>query len=126
MRPLADRELVIHDAKPVLEWWLEYETTQPALVQDSAVAAYLLNAGRATYKLDEVCMEAFAECPPRWPAASPASTAAAVPPPPQCRGVRARGGRARSAPHADGACALAHALLAHAAAELDDKALRAI
>jgi DNA polymerase-1 len=69
LQPLADRELVVHDAKPVLEWWMGQGTPPPALVQDSAVAAYLLNAGRATYKLDEVCMEAFAECPPTLPAA---------------------------------------------------------
>src|SRR5262249_60628460 len=29
-----------------------------------AVAAYLVTPARATYKLDEVCMEAFGECPP--------------------------------------------------------------
>jgi DNA polymerase-1 len=70
MQPLADRELVVHDAKPVLEWWMGQGAPPPALVQDSAVAAYLLNAGRATYKLDEVCMEVFAECPPTLPAAA--------------------------------------------------------
>jgi DNA polymerase I len=33
-------------------------------VQDTAVAAYLLNSARATYKLEQVCMEAFGDCPP--------------------------------------------------------------
>jgi DNA polymerase-1 len=32
-------------------------------VDDTAVAAYLLNPARATYRLDEVCMEVFGECP---------------------------------------------------------------
>jgi len=55
--------LVAHDAKPVLAAWLDTGTPLP-VVDDSAVAAYLLNPARATYKLDEVCMEAFGECPP--------------------------------------------------------------
>ena len=55
--------LVAHDAKPLLAAWLDARTPLP-VVDDSAVAAYLLNPARATYKLDEVCMEAFGECPP--------------------------------------------------------------
>jgi DNA polymerase-1 len=118
MQPLADRELVIHDAKPVLEWWLAQGTPLPSLVQDSAVAAYLLNAGRATYKLDEVCMEAFAECPPTLPVSAPA---AGTPP--------------ASAPSESGPD-LRRTLTerarwltrywVHASAELEDKALRDI
>ncbi|MBI3638048.1 MAG: DNA polymerase I, partial [Candidatus Rokubacteria bacterium] len=57
------RELLIHDAKPVLEWAMAQGRTPP-VIQDTAVAAYLLNSGRATYRLDEVCMDAFQECPP--------------------------------------------------------------
>jgi DNA polymerase-1 len=38
---------------------------------DTALAAYLLNPARATYRLDEVCMEAFGECPPTLPAPGP-------------------------------------------------------
>ncbi len=57
------RPLVAHDAKPLLAAWLEAGAAAP-VVDDSAVAAYLLNPARATYKLDEVCMEAFGECPP--------------------------------------------------------------
>ncbi|MEX2146998.1 MAG: DNA polymerase I [Candidatus Rokuibacteriota bacterium] len=64
---LGQRELVVHDAKPLLEAMLERGLPMPA-AQDTAVAAYLLNPARATYKLEEVCMEAFAECPPSLPA----------------------------------------------------------
>ena len=118
MQPLADRELVIHDAKPVLEWWLAQGTPLPSLVQDSAVAAYLLNAGRATYKLDEVCMEVFAECPPTLPASAPAAAtapaSAAGDPGPDLR--RALTERARWLTR----------YWTHASAELEDKALRDI
>src|SRR5206468_3282710 len=55
--------LVAHDAKPLIAAWLDARTPPP-VVDDSAVAAYLLNPARATYKLDEVCMEVFGECPP--------------------------------------------------------------
>jgi DNA polymerase-1 len=68
---LGDRPLIVHDAKPLIEWWLERGVTPP-LVEDSAVAAYLLNPARSTYRLDEVCMDAFGDCPPalgRGPAA---------------------------------------------------------
>ncbi|HEY7599123.1 MAG TPA: DNA polymerase I, partial [Candidatus Limnocylindrales bacterium] len=67
---LAGRELIVHDAKPLLEAVLETGAAPP-VAQDSALAAYLLNPARATYKLDEVCMEAFGECPPTLPAAAP-------------------------------------------------------
>ena len=62
----SGRELIIHDAKPLMETWLA-ASVAPPLVQDSAVAAYLLNPARATYKLDEICMEAFGDCPPPLP-----------------------------------------------------------
>ena len=62
--PIFDgHPLVAHDAKPLIAAWLDAQTPPP-VVDDSAVAAYLLNPARATYKLDEVCMEAFGECPP--------------------------------------------------------------
>jgi DNA polymerase-1 len=64
LAPLAERQLIAHDAKLFLEWWLGQGLGAPPAVDDSAVAAYLLNAGRATYKLDEICMEAFGDCPP--------------------------------------------------------------
>ncbi|HXU88900.1 MAG TPA: DNA polymerase I [Methylomirabilota bacterium] len=61
--PLAERELIVHDAKPVIEAALAAGTPLRS-VQDTALAAYLLNPARATYRLEEVCMEVFAECPP--------------------------------------------------------------
>jgi DNA polymerase-1 len=61
--PLGGRPLVVHDAKPLLEAWAEAGVV-PAEADDSAVAAYLLNPARATYRLDELCMEAFGGCPP--------------------------------------------------------------
>ena len=68
---LLARKLVIHDAKPVVEWALGQGLPAPT-VDDSALAAYLLNAARATYKLDEICVEVFGECPPTIPAPGPA------------------------------------------------------
>ncbi|MGH7305364.1 MAG: DNA polymerase I, partial [Candidatus Rokuibacteriota bacterium] len=65
---LGEHELIVHDAKPLLEWWLARGVTPPA-VHDSAVAAYLLNSARLSYKLEQVCMDALNEYPP---AADPA------------------------------------------------------
>src|SRR5256712_156165 len=39
-------------------------------IQDSAVAAYLLNPARANYRLEDLCLEAFGECPPPLPEAT--------------------------------------------------------
>jgi DNA polymerase-1 len=64
---LGGRRLIVHDAKPLIER-LGGDGGPDLEVDDSAVAAYLLNSGRATYRLDEVCMEAFGECPPTLPA----------------------------------------------------------
>jgi DNA polymerase-1 len=64
----SGRELVVHDGKPLLEAWLA-RSVAPAPIHDSAVAAYLLNPARQTYRLDEICMEAFGDCPPALPAA---------------------------------------------------------
>src|SRR5213080_4071290 len=66
---LGGREVLIHDAKPVLEAWLGEAATLPP-IQDSAVAAYLLNPARANYHLEDLCLEAFGECPPPLPASS--------------------------------------------------------
>src|SRR2546428_9437742 len=60
---LGARELIVHDAKPLIESWLARGVALPP-VHDSAVAAYLLNSARQTYKLEQVCMEAFGDCPP--------------------------------------------------------------
>jgi len=67
---LAGRPVIVHDAKPLLEACLA-AGVEPPRAQDTALAAYLLNPARATYKLDEVCMEAFGECPPTLPAPAP-------------------------------------------------------
>jgi DNA polymerase-1 len=64
---VLERPVVVHDAKPLVEWALGRGLAAPR-VDDSALAAYLLNAARATYKLDEICAEVFVECPPTLPA----------------------------------------------------------
>jgi DNA polymerase-1 len=65
--PPAGRALIVHDAKPLVGALLAAGASPPA-VEDSAVAAYLLNPARQTYRLDEICMEVFGECPPALPA----------------------------------------------------------
>ncbi|MGH7309611.1 MAG: DNA polymerase I [Candidatus Rokuibacteriota bacterium] len=69
---LGTRELILHDGKALLEWWLEHAGRAPAL-HDSGVAAYLLNSARSTYRLEDLCMEAFGDCPPALGAATPAA-----------------------------------------------------
>jgi DNA polymerase-1 len=64
------RPVVVHDAKPWLEARLAAGLPLPP-TDDSAVAAYLINPARQTYRLDEVCMEALGDCPP---ALNPADT----------------------------------------------------
>jgi len=59
----GDRKLIVHDAKPLIETWLARGLTPPA-IHDSAVAAYLLNSARLTYKLEQVCLDALNEYPP--------------------------------------------------------------
>jgi DNA polymerase I len=59
----GERELIVHDAKPLIESWLARGITPPA-IHDSAVAAYLLNSARLSYKLEQVCMDALNEYPP--------------------------------------------------------------
>ena len=67
---LAERAVIVHDAKPLLEASLA-AAAAPPVAEDAALAAYLLNPARATYRLDEVCMEVFGECPPTLPASGP-------------------------------------------------------
>jgi DNA polymerase-1 len=62
-RALAGRELIVHDAKPLIEWALAAGSGPPA-IQDTAVASYLLNPARSSYPLEQLCMEAFGESPP--------------------------------------------------------------
>jgi DNA polymerase-1 len=65
---LGGRALLVHDAKPLVEACLAVGAAPPE-VEDTAVAAYLLNPARQAYKLDEICMETFGECPPALPSA---------------------------------------------------------
>src|SRR2546428_10465470 len=46
--PLGDLEVRVHDAKPLVEAWLAHGVALPP-VQDSAVAAYLLNPAPSAY-----------------------------------------------------------------------------
>ncbi len=64
---LAARTLVVHDAKPLVESWLARGAAPPA-IHDSAVAAYLLNPARSSYRLEELYAEAFGEGLPPMPA----------------------------------------------------------
>src|SRR5206468_2934896 len=64
---LAARTLVAHDAKPLVESWLARGAAPPA-IHDSAVAAYLLNPARSSYRLEELYAEAFGEGLPPMPA----------------------------------------------------------
>ncbi len=75
---LGPRRLVVHDAKALVEAWQAAGARAPD-VDDAAVAAYLLNSGRATYRLEEVCMEAFGECPPGLPDGTAAGEAGGAP-----------------------------------------------
>jgi DNA polymerase I len=68
-RALEGRELILHDAKALIEWWRARAPAIPT-VHDSAVAAYLLNSGRSAYRIEDLCLEAFGECPPSVPAES--------------------------------------------------------
>src|SRR5437667_162748 len=61
--PLGEHELIVHDVKPLIESWLALGAALPP-VHATAVAAYLLNSARQTYRLEQVCMEAFGDCPP--------------------------------------------------------------
>jgi DNA polymerase-1 len=64
---LGARPLRVHDAKPLIEWWLD--TGAPmGLIEDSAVASYLLNPARSAYRIEDICMEVFGGCPPSVPA----------------------------------------------------------
>jgi DNA polymerase-1 len=71
---LGARPLIAHEAKPVIEWWLARGATPPA-VEDTAVAAYLLNPARTNDRLDEVAAELLGDGGARRP---PGSRARAV------------------------------------------------
>jgi DNA polymerase I len=57
---LASRRLVGHDIKHLVEWWLARGGTAPE-IEDTGVAAYLLNPARSNYKLEEVAREHLGE-----------------------------------------------------------------
>jgi len=59
---LAGRTLIGHDVKALVEWWLARGCAPPS-VEDTAVAAYLLNPARTNYKLEEVCAELLGQGP---------------------------------------------------------------
>jgi DNA polymerase-1 len=59
---LGGRPLIAHDAKHLIEWWLSRGAEPPAL-EDTAVAAYLLNPARTNYRLEEVSAELLGEGP---------------------------------------------------------------
>jgi DNA polymerase-1 len=59
---LAGRTVVGHDVKALVEWWLARGGAPPPM-EDTAVAAYLLNPARTNYKLEEVCAELLGQGP---------------------------------------------------------------
>jgi DNA polymerase-1 len=62
MTGLAGRTVVGHDVKALVEWWLARGGAPPPM-EDTAVAAYLLNPARTNYKLEEVCAELLGQGP---------------------------------------------------------------
>ena len=60
------RALIGHDTKPLIEWWLARSGAPPP-IEDTAVAAYLLNPARTNYRLEEVCAELLGEGPGLMP-----------------------------------------------------------
>ena len=59
---LGGRTVVGHDVKALVEWWLARGGAPPPM-EDTAVAAYLLNPARTNYKLEEVCAELLGQGP---------------------------------------------------------------
>ncbi|HEV8675626.1 MAG TPA: DNA polymerase [Methylomirabilota bacterium] len=56
---LAERRVVGHDVKALVTWALARGVPlRPDRLEDTAVAAYLLNSGRAGYPLEQLCLEA--------------------------------------------------------------------
>src|SRR5262249_2003145 len=85
---LETGRLVGHDAKPLVQAALGQGRRVAAdRLEDTAVAAYLLNSGRSTYPLEQLCLEAVGHEPP-GPLAGllegrlPAEAHPAPPPPP--------------------------------------------
>ena len=59
---LGGRTLIGHDLKALLEHWMARGASPPA-IEDTAVAAYLINPARTSYRLEEVCAELLGEGP---------------------------------------------------------------
>jgi len=59
---LGGRSLIGHDVKLLLQWMIRRQLPLPPF-EDSAVAAYLLNSARTSYRLEEICLESFGEGP---------------------------------------------------------------
>jgi len=63
-RPLAlgGRTLIGHDVKPLVQWELARGAEAPA-IEDTALAAYLINPARSQYRLEDVSGEILGEGP---------------------------------------------------------------
>jgi DNA polymerase-1 len=66
---LVGRPLIGHDTKHLTEWWLEHGSP-PATIEDTAIAAYLLNPARTNYRIEEVAAELLGERPELAPPGS--------------------------------------------------------
>jgi DNA polymerase-1 len=69
----AGTRLAGHDAKGLVGW-LEAHGLAAELAEDTAVAAYLLNSARASYPLEQLCLEAGIDGIPAAPEDPPADT----------------------------------------------------
>ncbi len=59
---LGGRRVIGHDAKHLVQWWLDRGGGLPA-IEDTAIVAYLLNPARTNYRLEEVAAELLGEGP---------------------------------------------------------------
>jgi len=60
---LGGRRLLGHDVKPLVTWWSARGAASPPAMEDTALAAYLLNPVRTNYRLEEVAAELLREGP---------------------------------------------------------------
>jgi DNA polymerase-1 len=65
---LAGRPLVGHDVKPLLAWWLARAGEPPAM-EDTALAAFLLNSARGSFALPDVAADRLGAAPGAGPGA---------------------------------------------------------
>ncbi|HUG37037.1 MAG TPA: DNA polymerase I [Candidatus Limnocylindrales bacterium] len=59
---LGGRPLIGHDVKPLVQWALARGAEAPA-IEDTALAAYLINPARSQYRLEDVSAEILGEGP---------------------------------------------------------------